>query len=538
MGRPRLKVLAFAAVALVLFGALAWRLYLAGAFLPSWATWETRTLTIDLTGDGADEVVQLADKRLRVRSEDTASEAVMSDASWLVQDVLACDVDYDGTTELVAVVWRRGLYGDELPFWVERNDTGFSQHVFVLRYDGKLVPEWMSSEDGVDIAQVSADETGALRIVEPSGDESTWVWDSWGFVRSDEAASPEEDEGDGIITLLAVGDNIIHEGIYENAYDYDTGAYDFSKSYVQVADWVSSFDIAVVTQETPLVASIDEAASYPVFGTPDAVADALAGAGFDVVCAATNHALDQGIEGIDHTLAYWHEHHPEVTVLGMHATREDAAKTTIIEREGIRIALIDATYGLNGQALPAGAEWRVDVAGSEEMRARLERRVRAAEPNADLTICFLHEGEEYEAEPSASQLALEQRLADAGADAIICSHAHVLQAATWIERAGGGECAVFHGLGNFLSYQLDPQTTLGGAARLVIERADDGRCRIAEAELLGTVCHLETDGACVYRLEDYTDELAASHYLNGRDREGEAVSVASLEEQLARAQQL
>ena len=252
------------------------------------------------------------------------------------------------------------------------------------------------------------------------------------------------------------------------------------------------------------------AASYPVFGTPDAVADALAGAGFDVVCAATNHALDQGIEGIDHTLAYWHEHHPEVTVLGMHATREDAAKTTIIEREGIRIALIDATYGLNGQALPAGAEWRVDVVDGEDKLERLERRVRAAEPNADLTICFLHEGEEYEAEPSASQLALEQRLADAGADAIICSHAHVLQAATWIERAGGGECAVFHGLGNFLSYQLDPQTTLGGAARLVIERADDGGCRIAEAELLGTVCHLEADGACVYRLEDYTDELAAS----------------------------
>ena len=77
---------------------------------------------------------------------------------------------------------------------------------------------------------------------------------------------------------------------------------------------------------------------------------------------------------------------------------------------------------------------------------RLLRAVRAARSAGFVVVVYLHWGIEYQTCPSGDQTTLAARLADAGATAVIGTHAHVLQGAGW--RSDGTYVA--YGLGNYL----------------------------------------------------------------------------------------
>ncbi len=504
------------------------------AELPAWATWRERDFACDLDGDGSDETLAL--HGMRFTATDGGDVLLETPDGWLVFDAYAADLDADGLPEVVLLVWRRGSYGDARPFWVEggAGDEEPSQHVFVYRWDGGVLrPVWMSSALGVEVAAADLSDDGRLRLTAPDGSWTLWEWDSWGFSLVGEGAgSPEAQVSDADAalaraTLLVVGDNIAHANVYEGAYDPQTQTYDFSPLYEPVLDLVASCDLAAVCQETPLVANPARRSSYPRFATPTAMGNALAGAGFDVVLAATNHVNDAGATGLGDTLAFWAENHPETVLLGLHPTPEDQARTDVVEVNGIRLALFDYTYGLNGLPLDDADPYRVDTLDDED---RLLDGVAAARMETDAVVCFLHIGEEYRAAPTDGQRDLVRRLVAVGADAVVCSHTHVLgpygtvrvpaSDGTGATRTG----TVYYGLGNFMSGQLgDVATVVGGAARIVFEKragADGGeRTAVAEYGLVPLVCHTEaSDGSvAVYPLDGYTDELAARHALSSDD---------------------
>ncbi len=112
----------------------------------------------------------------------------------LVQDALVCDIDRDGARELILLCWKIGRFGEERPFWVEKNDRSWSQHLFVYQYGPNgIAPQWMSSYMGVDVAEMTVCEPSrdaalsrgepCLLFRSPDGGESRWFWDSWGFSR-------------------------------------------------------------------------------------------------------------------------------------------------------------------------------------------------------------------------------------------------------------------------------------------------------------------------------------------------------------------
>lgn len=107
-----------------------------------------------------------------------------SEAAWHVQDFLTCDIDRDGSTELLLLVWRRGNYGPSKPFWVKRNDTNWSQHIFIYNRQGDtFVPQWMSSQLRPKVARWAVQGTDTLFILTPDGTETLWQWGQWGLVR-------------------------------------------------------------------------------------------------------------------------------------------------------------------------------------------------------------------------------------------------------------------------------------------------------------------------------------------------------------------
>ncbi|MCR4909517.1 MAG: hypothetical protein K5985_11860 [Lachnospiraceae bacterium] len=153
-------------------GFLLYSLWLRGAFLPGWIEWN---------------------RDVRETLPEELSEKL--DPSWLLQDARSFDLTGNGNSEEVLLIWKRGSYGRRKPTWVKKNDTGFSQHIFIYELrDGEYHPIWMSSALDFEVASMSegklipgTDHSGpgrkSLCLKSPDGTESFWGWLSWGLRR-------------------------------------------------------------------------------------------------------------------------------------------------------------------------------------------------------------------------------------------------------------------------------------------------------------------------------------------------------------------
>ncbi len=329
-----------------------------------------------------------------------------------------------------------------------------------------------------------------------------------------QALPAEQEPEPARVRLMALGDNLIHNTVYWSA-ELPGGGYDFTPFYAAIAPVVQSYDLACINQETILVSDPALYANYPSFGSPVQVADALAQTGFSVITGATNHCFDKGETGILDTCQYWREHYPEITTLGIHDSQEDAQTLRVVEKNGIRIAMLNYTYGLNGGA--PGKAWMVDrFVTFDAVQDDLTR----AKEASDFVIVFAHWGEEGTFRPNDYERTWAQVLADGGADLIIGGHPHVVQPARMLMAQDGREVPVFYSLGNFLSHQTSPENMLGGMASVTICMDETG-AYVEDYELLPTINLITKNpntGWYNYSpmlLSDYTPELAATHHIPG-----------------------
>ena len=161
-----------------------------GGLVPDW--WREGVQSLDLTGDGAPETLMLRRRALTVT--DAAGRVLWeTERGWLAQDALAADIDGDGAPELLALVWKRGSYGPARPFWVERDETGFSQHIFIYRWDEaqqKFRPLWMASALHPRVKSWALSENSVLAIETETGEATRWAWRGWGLSRIDAPPRP------------------------------------------------------------------------------------------------------------------------------------------------------------------------------------------------------------------------------------------------------------------------------------------------------------------------------------------------------------
>ena len=60
-------------------------------------------------------------------------------------------------------------------------------------------------------------------------------------------------------------------------------------------------------------------------------------------------------------LEFWKTQYPEIAVLGIHETAEESDEIYIYEQDGIRIAVLNYTYGTNGIPLPGDMPFAVNL---------------------------------------------------------------------------------------------------------------------------------------------------------------------------------
>ena len=325
-----------------------------------------------------------------------------------------------------------------------------------------------------------------------------------------EPVEPTEPEVEPVtITMMAIGDMLMHGGASVPALQAD-GSYNYDYLFANVLDEIQAADIAVVNQEVVFAGNHLGILGYPQFNVMTEQGDALVKAGFDVVLHATNHTMDQGAAGVHNTLEFWKKH-PDTTVLGIHENEESYNTVNIMEVDGIKVALLNYTYGLNGFNLPANEPYLVDLM-NEWSTDKMTADLKYANENADFVVVFPHWGTEYVLTETEQEAQWAQFFADNGADLIIATHPHVVQPVKWITGANGNQTLCYYSLGNFVSIQYYNYCMLGGMAQVSITKDATGTY-ISEYDMDFVVTHYTPGRTAVttYMLDDYTNELAATH---------------------------
>lgn len=275
------------------------------------------------------------------------------------------------------------------------------------------------------------------------------------------------------VSLVMVGDILFHTPVAESGVQKD-GSYSYDALFMNVKDEIEAADIALVNQEVIIGGEELGISGYPSFNAPYELGDALKEAGFDVVLHATNHALDQGKKGVKNCLSYWERKYPEVAVLGIHQSQAAQDEIYVYEQDGIRIAILNYTYGTNGINMPSDMPYAVDLLEEEKVVAD----IKAAEEMADFTIVCPHWGTEYQLETSPEQERWTQIFLENGVDLVIGTHPHVIEPIEWMEREEDG-MLVYYSLGNFVNWTSSSgegiaNRMVGGMACVTIGKDIDG----------------------------------------------------------------
>ncbi len=248
------------------------------------------------------------------------------------------------------------------------------------------------------------------------------------------------------VSLLSVGDIMFHMPQVRAAYLGD-GNYDFTDTFRYVKKHISNADIAVANFETVTAGNDKRFSGFPQFNSPKETLLALKNTGFDILSTANNHCLDQGKEGILNTLKFIEEY--GLKSVGTYDNEDK--KFLIEERNGIKLGFLSYTYGLNGLEFYLSEEelsYMINLIDEEKIQKDIEN----IKKEVDAVVVFVHWGTEYQREASDSQINLGHKMVDWGADIILGSHPHVLQASEVIKK-DGGDAFIIYSMGNFFSNQ-------------------------------------------------------------------------------------
>lgn len=310
------------------------------------------------------------------------------------------------------------------------------------------------------------------------------------------------------VSFVAVGDNLIHAPIYNQARSRTSNGYDFSYAYENIADRIAAPDVAILNQEV-VISREHNVSTYPQFNSPVELGEEMQKIGFDVFNIATNHSIDCGEKGLISHINFWKERN--AVTCGAYLNSEDYANIPMHEVNGAKIAYVGFTQSTNGLSLPEDSEVMLIQAKDETL---LQTRIMDAKEIADIVIVNAHWGNEYTHEPTQDQRLLAEKLASWGADVIIGTHPHVIQPVEYIENPDGRRTLVAYSLGNFISAQNRGPRMLGGMLNfdIVVNNANRS-VAIENVKFSGVVTHYgyNYSNLRVYPLDSYTEELASKH---------------------------
>jgi poly-gamma-glutamate synthesis protein (capsule biosynthesis protein) len=248
----------------------------------------------------------------------------------------------------------------------------------------------------------------------------------------------EEEPKQKKLSLIAVGDVLIHESVYKDA--YRDGKYNFSHMFTEIEPILKNYDLKFCNQESTIGGNILGISGYPSFNSPDEIGDEIVKLGFNLISLANNHVMDRGEDAVLYSNSYWKS--KNVVTAGSYSNIEEMHNINAYEQNGIKYAFLAYTTSLNGYL---SKDYLVNMYSDEKVKNDIEK----IKDQVDLIIVSMHWGVEYINYPNNEQTRIANYLSELGVNLVIGHHPHVVQPVTFIN-----DTLVIYSLGNFISNQL------------------------------------------------------------------------------------
>lgn len=260
-------------------------------------------------------------------------------------------------------------------------------------------------------------------------------------------------------------------------------------------------DLTMVNLETSIT---ERGAAEPktfTFRAPASAFTALKAAGVDVATMANNHAADYGPVGLQDTLAAIASTKFPTVGIGVDAARAYAPYYAAVK--GHQVALLAASQ-VRDRTLSAWTAGETSPGIASAYDDRLLTAVREARERAEVVVVYLHWGIEGQGCPSPDQRSLAARLAEAGADAVVGTHAHLLLGGGYL-----GRTYVAYGLGNYLWWRDAAYSNDTGVLRLTFQGRDVVAAALAPARIDERGVPVPATGPTATRITQKFDDLRA-----------------------------
>lgn len=329
-------------------------------------------------------------------------------------------------------------------------------------------------------------------------------------------------------TVVSQGDLLMHSYLFTKNPKYpaaayiEEGKYNFDSIFQYVKSYVSAADYAVANLETTFGGSSIGYSGNPLFNCPDALADSVSSAGYDMLLTANNHCVDTGAAGVKRTLEQVRSRN--LATLGTQMD-ETEKKYAVVDVNGIQLGMLCYTYA-GGTEADGSPNFNLNAATVlretglvnyftvnkldqfySEMQAHLEN-MRAE--GAEMTILFIHWGTEYTLSAGeytmmedATQRTIAQKMCDLGVDVIVGGHPHVVEPMDLLtsNTDPAHKTVCIYSLGNAVSNQRREEMKMktghtedGAIFSVTFEKYSDGTVAVADVDVIPTWVNKFTNG--------------------------------------------
>ena len=256
--------------------------------------------------------------------------------------------------------------------------------------------------------------------------------------------------------IRSFGDIIIHEPLFDTAYDAKAKTFDFSPYFALISDSLAKADYTVGNVDGPMGGKGSRGYKfYPQFNTPPHLLHALKSGGIDMLTLANNHALDTFFDGLKREINNVEK--VGIDHIGAYRTQKEYDTPKVVDIKGIKVGFTNytvSTNNLENSSDPEATEYGLRTTRNSSPKKDIAALRKAG---AEFVVVYMHWGEEYVRDVTNSQKDLAKKLVQAGADMIIGGHPHVVQTIDTVsakDESGNQRSAlVVYSMGNFLCDQ-------------------------------------------------------------------------------------
>jgi len=263
--------------------------------------------------------------------------------------------------------------------------------------------------------------------------------------------SKKDTEKDSLVTISisAVGDIMCHSPQFDYA-RVRADSFDFNPEFSHVKSYLLNSDIVFGNLETVAAGNTFKYSGYPAFNSPDDFIRAIKESGFTMLVTANNHAFDRGARGVLRTISVIKN--SGLNYDGTFTSERDRDSIRIFEIKGIRAAFLAYTYGVNGNYIPKGKAYLINIIDTTLIKHDIAS---AREKGAEIVLVYFHFGTQYKRGIDEFQNQIVEKTIKYGADIIIGSHPHVVEPVVFYKANNSKLDTGFaaYSLGNFVSNQ-------------------------------------------------------------------------------------